>query len=157
MSVRPLWSISGQPGAPASAFLQAVLVRAFIRAAPGTPSAQPLQKGGLCFMVRIPLRINTRGSTSLLDSKGNLNSHPRFNGIVVWQREWSCQPKGAAWRGNSEELRVAVGMGEGEQNPCLGNTSVLSSWQFFTVSPRIFKKHSVATYLIKTPVFFFLK
>lgn len=71
----------GLPGAAASTFLESILARVYVMAAPGTPSAQPLQKGHLCFLVRIPLGMNTWVSRSLLRFKGNFNTYPQ----VKWK------------------------------------------------------------------------
>ena len=106
----PLLSISGQPVATASTFLQAILVRVYVKAAADAPSVQSLH---LCFMVRIPLGKSTWSSRCLLDLKGNLNFYPRLIEILVWQREWSCQPNEEAWRGSLRKVEGSRGDGWG--------------------------------------------
>lgn len=125
-SARCCPALVGRPGAAASAVLGSPV------AAPGTPSARPLQKGHIWFTARIPLGVDIWYSRSLLDLKGNLNSNPRFNGNPVPAEGIVVSARGAAWgprRGRGQQQGR-----EGQQDP---SGSRLASGQLAGLLPYI--------------------
>lgn len=143
MSVCPLLSISDRSVECCCLFLSwAVLARVYVTAAPGIPSAQPLQKGHRCFLVRIPLQVNTWGPRSLLDSKGNRNSYPQFGGILGLAGNDHASQRFLFGEETWEGLKVAPEIGEGVSgSPLWMTTQFLSSWQvsFYHISPNFLK------------------
>lgn len=124
-------SSAGRPGAAASAVLGPPV------AAPGAPSAPPLQKGQVWFTVRIPWGVDIWDSRSLPDLNGNLNSDPRFNGSPVPAEGTVVSARGAAWGPRRDQGRQQGR--EGRQDP---SGSRLSSGQlagFLTDIPEISK------------------
>lgn len=72
----------------------------------GSTRLQPLCGGRLCFVVGMPLGINTLGSRSHLNLKGNLNSYSRLKGNLGLAKRMVMSGRRSSLEG---DLRVVEG------------------------------------------------